>query len=103
MILDMFGSSWNAKSIDKVFAHELEHLLFNPVLEKDPNGQKGLGNTLDEGLAVYFTSLYLNQNLEQALYGDETKILLTREKEIFEKLEPYFYIPQQVTLLDPDY
>lgn len=91
MILDMFGSEWNSKSIDKVFAHELEHLLFNPALEKDPNGQKGLGITLDEGLAVYFTSLYLNQSLEEALYGDDTKILFSREKEIFEKLEPYFY------------
>ena len=60
MILDMFGSAWTMKSIDKVFAHELEHLLFNPILEKDVNGSKGLGITLDEGLAVYFTSIYLN-------------------------------------------
>jgi len=91
MILDMFGSAWNTKSIDKVFAHELEHLLFNPALEKDANGKTGLGITLDEGLAVYFTYLYLNQSFEEALYGDDTKILLAREKEIFEKLEPYFY------------
>jgi len=91
MILDMFGSAWTTKSIDKVFAHELEHLLFNPLLEKDPNGQTGLGITLDEGLAVYFTSLYLNQSLEDALYGNDTKMLLTREREIFEKLEPYLY------------
>ena len=91
MILDMFGSAWTTKSIDKVFAHELEHLLFNPILEKDVNGKTGLGITLDEGLAVYFTYLYLHQSFEEALYGDETKILLKREKEIFEKLQPYFY------------
>lgn len=91
MVLDMFGSAWTTESIDKVFAHELEHLLFNPVLEKDPHGQTGLGITLDEGLAVYFTSLYLNQTLEEALYGKDTQALLDREKEIFEKLEPYFY------------
>jgi len=91
MILDMFGLAWNTKSIDKVFAHELEHLLFNPVLEKDANGQKGLGITLDEGLAVYFTSIYLHQSVEEALYDEDTKTLFSREKEIFEKLEPYFY------------
>lgn len=91
MILDMFGSDWTMQSIDKVFAHELEHLLFNPILEKDPNGRTGLGITLDEGLAAYFTSLYLNQSQEEALYGKNTQILLDREKEIFEKLEPYFY------------
>lgn len=91
MVLDMFGSAWTTESIDKVFAHELEHLLFNPILEKDPNGQTGLGITLDEGLAVYFTSLYLNQSQEEALYGKDTQTLLDREKEIFEKLAPYFY------------
>ena len=91
MILDMFGSAWTMKSIDKVFAHELEHLLFNPILEKDVNGSKGLGITLDEGLAVYFTSIYLNQSFEEALYGKDTDILLSREKEIFLKLEPYFF------------
>lgn len=91
MILDMFGSAWTTKSINKIFAHELEHLLFNPVLENDANGRTGLGITLDEGLAVYFTSIYLNQTFQDALYGSETAILLSREKEIFEILQPYFY------------
>ena len=91
MILDMFGSAWTKKSIDKVFAHELEHLLFNPVLEKDIHGKTGLGITLDEGLAVYFTYLYLNQSVDDALYGNDTKVLLAREKEIFQKLEPFLF------------
>lgn len=91
MVLDMFGSSWTSQSIDGLFAHELEHLLFNPILEKDTNGQTGLGITLDEGLAVYFTSLYLNQTQEEALFGTDTQALLDREKEIYEKLEPYLY------------
>ncbi|PTB95562.1 hypothetical protein C9994_11130 [Marivirga lumbricoides] len=91
MILDMFGEQWNAESINKVFAHELEHLIFGPVLENDSNGETGLGITLDEGLAVYFTSIYLDQTEKEALYGDNTEILLAREREIFEKLEPYFF------------
>lgn len=95
MVLDMFGTQWNAESINKVFAHELEHLVFNPVLEKDPHGRSGLGITLDEGLAVYFTSKYLNQTQEEALYGTETDALLEREREIFLKLEPYFFKTNQ--------
>lgn len=91
MILDMMGNQWNTKSIHKVFAHELEHLIFGPILEKDPNGNNGIGITLDEGLAVYFTYKYLKQSVNDALYGNETKLLLEREKEIFEKLEPYLY------------
>lgn len=91
MILDMFGDSWNTQSINKVFAHELEHLIFGPLMEKDPVGKMGLGITMDEGLAVYFTYIYLKQNREDALYGSETQLLMSREKEIFEKLEPYFF------------
>jgi uncharacterized protein YjaZ len=91
MILDMFGDAWNTKDINEVFAHEIEHLVFGPILGKDPHGNTGLGVTLDEGLAVYFTYTYLNQSLEEALYGKNTQLLYDREKEILQKLEPYFY------------
>jgi uncharacterized protein YjaZ len=92
MVLDMFGENWNGKSIHEVFAHEIEHLIFGPLLEADPNGNTGLGITIDEGLAQFFVSKYLNQSLEETFYGDQTKILLDREKEIFEKLEPFFFL-----------
>ena len=95
MVLDMFGTQWNAKSINEVFAHELEHLIFGPVLENDPNGQTGLGITLDEGLAVYFTSVYLNQTEREALYDEETDMLFAREPEIFNNLEPYLFKTNQ--------
>lgn len=91
MILDMFGEAWNTKSINNLFAHEIEHLIFEPIAEKDPHGDTGLGITLDEGLAVYFTHIYLNQDVNEALYGDDTRLLFEREKEIFIKLEPYLF------------
>lgn len=91
MILDMFGEAWNTKSINDLFAHEIEHLIFEPIIKNDPNGNKGLGITLDEGLAVYFTYIYLNQDLEEALYDDQNKLLFEREKEIFNALEPYLF------------
>ncbi|WP_294824239.1 hypothetical protein [uncultured Flavobacterium sp.] len=91
MVLDMFGDAWNTKDINEVFAHEIEHLVFGPILEKDPHGGTGLGVTLDEGLAVYFTYAYLKQSLDDALYGKDTQLLYDREKEILQKLEPYFY------------
>ena len=91
MILDMFGEAWNTKSINDLFAHEIEHLIFEPILINDPDGDKGLGITLDEGLAVYFTYKYLNQDVNEALYGKDTGILMEREKEIFTKLEPYLF------------
>lgn len=92
MILDMFGSQWNSEDINALFAHELEHLIFEPILEKDPYGKKGLGIVLDEGLAVYFTSVYLKQTREQALYDKYTTLLLEHEKIIFEKLKDFLYL-----------
>jgi len=91
MILDMLGEAWNIKSINDLFAHEIEHLIFEPIAQKDPNGNTGLGITLDEGLAVYFTYVYLNQDLKEALYGDRNMLLFNREKEIFNALQPYLF------------
>lgn len=91
MMLDMMGYNWNTKDINEVFAHELEHLIFNPVLEHDIDGQNGLGMVLDEGLAVYFTSVYLHQSEEQALQGEYTSMLKANEKLIFSTLSPYFF------------
>ncbi len=91
MVLDMFGESWNTKSINEVFAHEIEHLIFGPILEKDLNANTGIGITIDEGLAQYFTYKYLDQTLDEAFYGERTQMLIDREKEIFNKLTPYFF------------
>lgn len=91
MVLDIMGEAWNVKTIEELFAHEMEHLVFNPLLENDPDGAHGLGITLDEGLAVYYTSVYLSQSAEDALFGTETKNVLDREKEIFEKLSPFLF------------
>ena len=91
MILDMFGDNWNANDIDGVFAHEIEHLVYGPILEKDENANTGLGITIDEGLAQFFTYKYLNQTMEEAFFGEQTKLFLQREKEIFNRLAPYFY------------
>lgn len=54
MVLDMFGGNWNTEDIDGVFAHEIEHLIYGPILEKDENSDTGLGITIDEGLAQFF-------------------------------------------------
>ena len=94
MVLDMFGSAWNTKSINTLFAHEIEHSIFEPILDNDPNGYTGLGITLDEGLAVYFTYIYLNKDIDEILFSKNTDILFEREKEIFLKLEPYLFMGQ---------
>jgi len=91
MILDMFGDNWNTKDINAVFAHEIEHLIYSPILENDKNANTGLGITIDEGLAQFFTYKYLNLSVNDALFGQQTPLLLNKEKEIFKKLEPYFY------------
>jgi hypothetical protein len=91
MILDMFSEEWNEDFIHIVFAHEIEHLIFEPILANDIHGNTGLGITLDEGLAVYFTSIYLNQDPEEALFQEKTGLLYEKESEIFKKLEPYLF------------
>jgi hypothetical protein len=67
MILDMFGENWNTKDIDVLFSHEIEHLIYAPILEKGENYETGLGITLDEGLAQFYTYKYLNIKLKSAL------------------------------------
>jgi hypothetical protein len=91
MILDMFGESWNTEDVDALFAHEIEHLIYAPILEKDKNANTGLGATMDEGLAQFFTYKYLNLSVEEGLFGEQTSLLLEREKEIFNKLEPLLF------------
>ncbi len=91
MVLDMFGKSWNTKDIDVLFSHEIEHLIYEPIIKKDVNYSTGLGITMDEGLAQFYTYKYLNLTLEEALFGEDTALLIKREKEIFTKLEPYFF------------
>ncbi|TPE42484.1 hypothetical protein [Pontibacter mangrovi] len=89
MVLDMFGDAWSTTAINGLFAHEIEHLVFEPTLQDDQHGHTGLGITLDEGLAVYYTYKYLHQDVSEALYGEQNKVLFEREKEIFNALEPY--------------
>jgi hypothetical protein len=91
MVLDMFGDEWNATGINKVFAHELEHLVYGSVLKNDVDKETALAAVIDEGLATYFTHIYLKQPREEALDGKYTQLLMDNEKLIYNTLKPYFY------------
>jgi len=90
MVLDMFGKEWTTSSINKVFAHELEHLVYSSVLKNDVDKETALAAIIDEGLATYFTYIYLNQTWEEALDGEYTKLVTDNEKLIYNTLKPYF-------------
>lgn len=44
-----------------------------------------------KGWLNFLTYKYLNRTIGEALFGEQTKLLLEREKEIFNRLEPYFF------------
>ena len=84
-----------AYTLEKGIPHELNHLAYGPLREKDVNYKSALGQTIDEGFACYFTWVFFNreipryeavENMTQA----DWDWFIKNEKEIFLKVEKYF-------------
>ena len=75
--------------------HELNHLVYEPNRLKDTKGETALAQTIDEGFACYFTWVFFEGTISKPqavenMSDADWKWYLTHEKEIFEKLSPYF-------------
>ena len=82
-------------TIEKGIPHELNHLAYEPLREKDAMNGTALFLTIDEGFACYFTWLFFDGNISkyEAVEGMSEKDwnwYLENEKSIFIKLKPYF-------------
>lgn len=91
MAFDLIYSVEDQEYLEKVIPHEIEHTIYENKMGKDPYFFTGIGVTLDEGLATYFEHKYLK--IPDAKFlgtEEETAWFFKNEREIFEKLEPYF-------------
>jgi len=98
---DQFAIELNYKdqeieyTIEKGFPHELNHLAYEPLRENDPDKNTALRQTIDEGFACYFTWIFFNKKISkyeavENMTENDWNWYLKNEKEIFNKLSPFF-------------
>tara|TARA_R110000868_G_scaffold89492_7_gene249141 strand:+ start:1784 stop:2812 length:1029 start_codon:yes stop_codon:yes gene_type:complete len=82
--------------IEKGLPHELNHMVYEPFREKDPNSNTALAQTIDEGFACYFTWVFFDRLIPkyeavENMSNQDWEWYIKHEKELFTKLKPYFY------------
>ena len=82
-------------TIEKGLPHELNHLAYEPLRENDPKKNTALRQTIDEGFACYFTWMFFNGQISkyeavENMTESDWNWYLENEKEIFNKLSPFF-------------
>jgi len=75
--------------------HELNHLAYEPLRKNDPKKNTALGQTINEGFACYFTWIFFNKKISkyeavENMTENDWNWYLKNEKEIFNKLSPFF-------------
>lgn len=76
--------------------HELNHFIYEPTREKDPDKDSPLRLTIDEGFACFYAYKYFAGKISkaravEAMTKDEWDWYLLHEKEIFNKCAPHFF------------
>ncbi len=75
--------------------HELNHLAYEPLRENDPQGDTALRQTIDEGLACYFTWVFFDDKITkheavENMTKEEWNWYIKNEKQLFEQTKKYF-------------
>ena len=73
----------------------MNHLVYEPLRNKDPDKNTALRQTIDEGFACYFTWIFFDKKIPkheavENMTESEWNWYLKNEKEIFNKLQPFF-------------
>jgi hypothetical protein len=82
-------------TIEKGLPHELNHLAYDPLRKNDPKKDTALRQTIDEGLACYFTWNFFNKEITkyeavENMTEKEWNWYLDHEQKLFQKLNQYF-------------
>jgi hypothetical protein len=90
-----FGNKELAYVINKGIPHELNHLVYEPFIQKDPDGATALAQTIDEGFACYFAWVFFDRQIPkyqtvENMTESDWKWYLNHEQEIFDKVKVYF-------------
>lgn len=101
-ILDLMEKEADIRRVlTEGFPHEINHLAYEPVRAKDPHGATALGQTIDEGLACYYTYQFFDGKISKAravenMTAAEWNWYIQHEKEIFNKSKPYLFTSSSV-------
>ena len=102
-ILDLMEKEVDLKRIlTEGFPHEINHLAYEPLRAKDLYGATALGQTIDEGLACYYTYQFFNGKISKARAVENMTVAewdwyLQNEKEIFVRAKPYLLTSSEVS------
>jgi len=82
-------------TVEKGMPHELNHLAYEPLRENDPKGNTALRQTIDEGLACYFTWIFFDKEISKHeavgnMKEAEWNWLLANEKKVYDSVNEYF-------------
>ena len=83
-----------AYTVEKGLPHELNHFVYEPLRENDPDQGTALFLTIDEGFACYFTWLFFDGQISlheavENMSKEDWNWYLENEKRIFDTLKPY--------------
>ncbi|MBF9255673.1 hypothetical protein I2I11_20415 [Pontibacter sp. 172403-2] len=94
-VLDLMDTSNDLNYVlTKGFPHEINHLAYEPTRKHDPDRKTALLNTIDEGLACYYTYKFFKGDIPKRtavenMSEEDWNWYLQHEKEIFVKSRPY--------------
>lgn len=96
-ILDLLDNNSDVVNmVEEGIPHELNHFIYDPTRENDPNKETPLRFTIDEGFACYYTYRYFEGRITKAqaveqMSEEDWQWYLNHEQEVFKKCEPFFY------------
>ncbi|SFN90125.1 Predicted Zn-dependent protease [Paenimyroides ummariense] len=82
-------------TLEKGFAHELNHFVYEQFRNNDSERHSALSQTIDEGFACYFTYIFFDKKITEYeavenMTREEWSWFIENEKEIFLKSKIYF-------------
>ncbi len=96
-ILDLLDNNFDViNMVQEGIPHELNHFIYEPTREDDPNKGTPLRLTIDEGFACFYAYKYFAGKISKAqaveqMTEDEWNWYLLHEKEIFDRGAPHFF------------
>jgi len=82
-------------TVEKGLPHKLNHLAYEPFRENDPKKDSALRQTIDEGLACYFTWIFFDGEIPkyeavENMNENDWNWYLKNEKKLYNELKQYF-------------
>ncbi len=100
-VLDLLDPNFDViNMVQEGIPHELNHFIYEPTRENDPNKRTPLRLTIDEGFSCFVAYKYFGGSISKAqaveqMSDDEWNWYLQHEKEVYNRCAPYFFYKGQ--------